>query len=152
MVRGEFPFDPRKPCQKAPQNQHRASCLNSVKPDDQMSRYFYRAHLVSSRRCPAIFWVLMPRAYTEMILSSKPGIGDRLRIEAALPVAQNLDLDLAGVGGDGLAAIAVANVASLLILPEMLIHLGLERAFSQCVLQPIQLAALLQVQSCIAVS
>ena len=94
----------------------------------------------------------MPRAYTEMILSSKRGIGDRLRIEAALPVAQNLDLDLAGVGGDGLAAIPVANVASLLILPEMLIHLGLERAFSQCFLQRIQLAALLQGNSCIAVS
>lgn len=94
----------------------------------------------------------MPRAYTEMILSSKPGIGEKVRIEAALPVARSLDLDLAGVGGDGLATIAVANVASLLILPEMLIHLGLKRAFSQRILQRIQLAALFQVQSCIAVS
>ena len=48
-------------------------------------------------------------------------LGDQLRIEFALTVARHLDLDLAGVGGNRLSAIAIVAVASLLILPEMMI-------------------------------
>jgi hypothetical protein len=59
---------------------------------------------------------------------------------------------LSGVGGDSRAAIAIAAVARLLILPEMVIHLGVEHMFGQGFLQRIQQAALLQGRSSIAAS
>jgi len=63
----------------------------------------------------------MPRAYIEMILSSKPGkpplvLGDQLRIEAGLAVTRHLQLDLAGVGDHRLLAVTVTPVAGLFVV------------------------------------
>src|SRR3954471_7290213 len=97
----------------------------------------------SSRRWPTISRVLMPRAYIETILSSKPGKRrwylaiSRLRVEARLPVPGDLELDLAGVGEDALAAVAVAAVAGLLTA-EMMIHLRVQRPLGQCLLQAVE--------------
>src|SRR3954447_20979971 len=97
----------------------------------------------SSRRWPTISRVLMPRAYIETILSSKPGKRrwylaiSRLRVEARLPVPGDLELDLAGVGEDALAAVAVAAVAGLLTT-EMMIHLRVQRPLGQCLLQAVE--------------
>src|SRR5690606_1072552 len=77
-------------------------------------------------------------------------LGDQLGIEAALAVARNVDLDLAGVRHHALAAIAVAAVAGLLIAAEMMIHLGIERPFGQGLLQRIEQSALIERRSGIA--
>src|SRR3954470_4567911 len=85
----------------------------------------------------------MPRAYIETILSSKPGKRrwylaiSRLRVEARLPVPGDLELDLAGVGEDALAAVAVAAVFGLLTT-EMMIHLRVQRPLGQCLLQAVE--------------
>ena len=65
-------------------------------------------------------------------------LGDQLRIEAALTVTRNVDIDLAGVGDNSLAAIAVAAVTRLLIAAQMMVHLGIERPLGQGLLQTIQ--------------
>jgi cell division protein ZapA (FtsZ GTPase activity inhibitor) len=71
-------------------------------------------------------------------------LGNQLRSEAAATVARDVDLDLAGVGQNRLAAIAVAVVAALLIATQMLIHLGIKRSLSQRLLQRIEQSALIQ--------
>src|SRR4051812_20224335 len=64
-------------------------------------------------------------------------LGDQLRVEARLPVPGDLELDLAGVGEDALAAVAVAAVAGLLTT-EMMIHLRVQRPLGQCLLQAVE--------------
>lgn len=77
-------------------------------------------------------------------------LGDQLRIKAARTIAGHLDLDLASVGNDGLAAIAIAAVADLVLMSKMMVHLGIERAFGQCLLQRIQQTAVLKSRSGVA--
>src|SRR4051794_12010769 len=108
----------------------------------------------SSRRWPTISRVLMPRAYIETILSS-PGsgfarprtgsagepslvLGDQLRVEGRPPVARHLQLDLAGVGDDALAAVAVARVAGATVAGEVVVHLGVQRPLGQRLLQAVE--------------
>src|SRR3954454_21289610 len=64
-------------------------------------------------------------------------LGDQLRVEARLPVPGDLELDLAGVGEDALAAVAVAAVAGLLTA-EMMIHLRVQRPLGQGLLQAVE--------------
>src|SRR3546814_18110599 len=78
-----------------------------------------RAHAPSVRRHDLI---IKPRK-TALIL------GNQLRVEAAMPVAGHVDLELAGVRRHRLAAVTVAAIASLLIVAQMMIHLGIERPF-----------------------
>src|SRR5215211_3641842 len=66
-------------------------------------------------------------------------LGDQLRIEAGLAITRDLQVQLAGVGHDRLATIAVAAVARLLA-GEMMIHLGIQRALSERFLQAIEKA------------
>lgn len=79
-------------------------------------------------------------------------LGDQLRIEAALTIARDCKLNLGRVRDHRLAAIAVAAVANLIIVPEMMIHLSIERAFRQRLLQRIQQTALLKRSRRIAAS
>src|SRR5215212_4391784 len=96
----------------------------------------------------------MPRAYIETILSS-PGSsfarprtgsagetalvpGDQLRVEARLPIPRHLQRDLARVGDDRLAAVAVAAVAGLLLTAEVVVHLGVQRPLGQGLLQAVE--------------
>src|SRR3546814_17459407 len=69
-------------------------------------------------------------------------LGNQLRVEAAMPVAGHVDLELAGVRRHRLAAVTVAAIASLLIVAQMMIHLGIERPFGQRFLQRIEHSAL----------
>ena len=66
-------------------------------------------------------------------------LGDQLGIEAGLPVARDLQIQLAAVGEDRLAAIAVAAVARLLT-SEMMVHLGIQRALGERLLQLVEKA------------
>src|SRR3546814_7201809 len=65
-----------------------------------------------------------------------------------MPVAGHVDLELAGVRRHRLAAVTVAAIASLLIVAQMMIHLGIERTFGQRFLQRIEQSALIQRCSC----
>jgi hypothetical protein len=99
----------------------------------------------------------MPRAYIDIILSSKLRkaaliLGNQLRIEAAGTVARHVDVDLASIGNHGLAAIAIAAVACLIVAAQMIIHLGTQRAFGQRLLQRIKQSALIQCSSSIRAS
>src|SRR3546814_6346084 len=76
-----------------------------------------RAHAPSVHRHDLI---IKPRK-TALIL------GNQLRVEAAMPVAGHVDLELAGVRRHRLAAVTVAAIASLLIVAQMMIHLGIDR-------------------------
>ena len=67
-------------------------------------------------------------------------LGDQLRIEARLPVARHLQLDLAGVGRHRLAAIAVAAVAGPVLADEVMVHLGVQRPLGQRLLQIVEQA------------
>src|SRR3546814_10576257 len=71
-----------------------------------------RAHAPSVHRHDLI---IKPRK-TALIL------GNQLRVEAAMPVAGHVDLELAGVRRHRLAAVTVAAIASLLIVAQMMIH------------------------------
>jgi len=70
--------------------------------------------------------------------------GDQLRVEPALPVARHIDVDVAGVGHHRLAAIAIPAVVRFGFVAQVMIHLGIERAFRQRLLQGIEQAALIQ--------
>jgi transposase len=69
-------------------------------------------------------------------------LGDQLRVEGGQPVARDLQLQLAGPGEHGLAAVAVAAVGPPVRLAgvEMMIHLGVQRPLGQRLLQPVQQA------------
>ncbi len=78
----------------------------------------------------------MPRAYSDTILSSKSGktaliLGDPLLIETRQAVSRNIDLQLAGLGRYGLAAIAVTRIASVFAARQMTVHLRVQRALRQ---------------------
>lgn len=63
---------------------------------------------------------------------------NQLRIEAALPVARHLNGNLAGVGYNRLATVAIATVPGLSLVAKVMIHLGVECPFGQRLLQRIQ--------------
>ena len=67
--------------------------------------------------------------------------GDQLRVEAARAVARHLNVDLAGPGDNRFTAIAVPAVAGLIAIAKMMIHLRIQRAFGERLLQRIQQAA-----------
>ena len=69
-------------------------------------------------------------------------LGDQLRIEGGQPIARDLQLDLAGVGQNRLAAIAVAAVAGFTLRVEMMVHLGIQRPLGQRLLQLVEQAIL----------
>src|SRR3954453_773889 len=99
----------------------------------------------SSRRCPTISRVLMPRAYIEITLFVETRkaalvLGDQLGIEAGLAIAWDLQIQLARVSHDRLVAIAVAAVAGPSFAREMMIHLGIEGALGERLLQVVQQA------------
>src|SRR6185369_2864500 len=64
-------------------------------------------------------------------------LGDQLGIEAGLPVAWDLKIQLAGVGDHRLAAVSIAAVARLLA-SEMMIHLGIQGSFRERLLQAVE--------------
>src|SRR6202007_56212 len=64
---------------------------------------------------------------------------DQLRVETCLAVARHRQLDLAGVGDDGLLAIAISTVAWLLA-GKMMVHLSVEHPFRQRLLQTLDQA------------
>jgi len=70
--------------------------------------------------------------------------GDQLRVEPALPVTRHINVDLARVGHHRLAAIAVPAVVRLGLVTQVMIHLGIERALGQRLLQGVEQAALIQ--------
>jgi hypothetical protein len=69
---------------------------------------------------------------------------DQLRVEARLTVARHVDRQLAGVGDYRLPAVAVARVARIVFPSQVMIHLRVQGAFGQRLLQRIQQAALCQ--------
>src|SRR3954453_3833064 len=66
-------------------------------------------------------------------------LGDQLRVEAGLPVAGDLQIELAGVGDHRLATISIAAVARLLA-GEMMIHLGIQDALGERLFQAVEKA------------
>ncbi len=103
-----------------------------------------------SRRRPWISRADMPRAYIRDHLVVEPRqapavLLDKLWIESTLPIPGNRQLHPAIVGEHPLTTMAVAVVAAelLVFVVEMLIQLGIEDAFRQCLLQILdQIAAL----------
>jgi hypothetical protein len=77
-----------------------------------------------------------------VIEAGKPALvlGDKLRIEARLPVSRHLQLELAAVGRDRLPAIVVAAVARRGPSDEVMVHLGVQRTVGQRLLQLVQKA------------
>lgn len=65
-------------------------------------------------------------------------LGDQLRIEARLTIAWHIDRQLAGVGHRGLPTVAVACVADTVLAGEAMVHLGVQRALDQRLLQRIE--------------
>src|SRR3954447_7266502 len=65
--------------------------------------------------------------------------GNQLRVEVGLPVAWDLQIELARVGDDRLAAVSVAAGARLLA-SEVVVHLGLQGALGERLLQDIEKA------------
>src|SRR3954465_8973999 len=65
--------------------------------------------------------------------------GNQLRVEVGLPVAWDLQIELARVGDDRLAAVSVAAGARLLA-SEAVVHLGLQGALGELLLQVIEKA------------
>jgi len=92
----------------------------------------------NSRGCTVISRVLVPRAYIEMILSSKPG---KRHWSLAITGDRNLPCR-SRCPSPCIAAIAVAVVVPLLLLVKMVIHLGIEGAFSKSLLPRIEWSAL----------
>jgi len=76
--------------------------------------------------------------------------GDQLRIEAASTIPRDVDLELAGIGYQGLAAVAVAAVSCFLVLAKMMIHLGTPRPLGKRLFQRIQQTALFKNRAGIA--
>jgi len=66
--------------------------------------------------------------------------GDELRIKARLAIPGHVQIDPARVRRHRLATIAVAAVASPVLAAEMMVHLGVQRALGQCLLQPVDQA------------
>jgi hypothetical protein len=64
--------------------------------------------------------------------------GDQLRIEGGHAIPRDLQIDLARIGEHALAAIAVAGVAGLALLVEMMVHLGIQRPLGESLLQLIE--------------
>src|SRR6516225_12332620 len=84
----------------------------------------------------------MPRAYIEMILSSKPGkrrwyLAISCGSNRAWRSRGNLQLDPAGIGDHRLLAITTSPVARL-FAGEMMVHLGVEDSFRQGLLQIVE--------------
>ena len=71
-------------------------------------------------------------------------LGDQLRIEARLAITRHVDRQLAGVGHHGLAAIAVTRVAGAVLASEVMIHLRVQGALGQRLLQRIEQTSLLK--------
>lgn len=69
--------------------------------------------------------------------------GDQLRVERRLPVARDRQFDPAGLGRDCLTTVAIARVAGLLAR-QMMVHLGVEGALGQGLLQLVQQAVSLE--------
>jgi len=69
---------------------------------------------------------------------------DQQRVEAALPVARHLQRHPAGIGRHALAAVAVAAVARTGLARQVMVHLGIQSALGQRLLQPVQQAALVE--------
>ena len=93
----------------------------------------------------------MPRAYSEMILSSKPAqrvwcLGMSWGSEAAMTVARHLDGQLAEIALEGLPALAVAGVASRVghrlvafmaqVLSQLSVQSSLDQQLGQLLEQP----------------
>src|SRR3712207_3360351 len=96
----------------------------------------------------------MGRAHCDRQLAVEAGeaalvLGDELRVEGRQPVARNLQIQLAGAGEHGFAAIAVAAVGAPVRLAaiEVVVELGIERPLGERLLQPVQQAALGQGRS-----
>ena len=64
-------------------------------------------------------------------------LGDQLRIESRQPITRHRDRQLAAVGEQRLAAIAVAAVGTTLgrLTIQMMVHLGIQRPLRQRALQ-----------------
>lgn len=60
---------------------------------------------------------------------------DQLRLEPRLTVARDIDLQLAGICGHAVAAIAVARVPGPFIAGQMVIHLRIQGALCHRLLQ-----------------
>src|SRR3954468_14405255 len=67
-------------------------------------------------------------------------LGNQLGIEAGLAIARDLQIQLAGVGDHRLATIAVAAVAGPSFAREMVIHLGIQDALGERLLQAVEKA------------
>ena len=65
-------------------------------------------------------------------------LGDQLRVEARLTVARHVDRQLAGIGHHGLPAVAVARVAGTVLAGQVMIHLRVQGALGQRLLQRIE--------------
>src|SRR3712207_6474876 len=96
----------------------------------------------------------MGRAHCDRQLAVEAGeaalvLGDELRVEGRQPVARNLQIQLAGAGEHGFAAIAVAAVGAPVRLAaiEMVVELGIQRPLGERLLEPVQQAALGQGRS-----
>jgi hypothetical protein len=64
--------------------------------------------------------------------------GNQLRIKSRQAITGDRQIDRAGVGQHGLAAIAVAGVAGFALLIEMMVHLGIERPLGESLLQLVE--------------
>src|SRR3546814_11265930 len=103
------------------------TCTTEIYPYDSLFPYttLFRSADLTRAHAPSVHrhdLIIKPRK-TALIL------GNQLRVEAAMPVAGHVDLELAGVRRHRLAAVTVAAIASLLIVAQMMIHLGIERPF-----------------------
>ena len=78
-------------------------------------------------------WARRSRTGTALVF------GNQLRVEAGLPVAWDLQIELAGVSEERLAAVSVAAVARLLA-SEVVVHLGTQRALGERLFQVIEKA------------
>ena len=67
-------------------------------------------------------------------------LGDQLWIEARLAITRHLQLELPGISDDRLPAITITPVAGLFLAGQMMIHLGVQHPFGQCLLQIIEQA------------
>jgi hypothetical protein len=76
----------------------------------------------------------MPRAYIVESRKAALILSDQLRVKAGLAITRNRQLDLPGIGDDGLLAITVSPIAWLLA-GQMMVHLGVQNPFGQCLLQ-----------------
>jgi hypothetical protein len=99
----------------------------------------------------AISRVLIPACVQVNDLIVEPGeappiLADQYRVEPPLPVPQNRQLQLAGVGNYGLAAVAVAMIAGVFLhrSAQMMVHLGIQHPLRQPLLQFVDQPAALE--------